>query len=198
MLNNIPGFNAESLGPMGFAIGDQAFTLDGFTSNEIATTFDGVPDLNTFLGGLYGNADQPAATPLAMSQVAGVKVYSGANTMSESSLDDLGGTVSFEPALPTQHFHLDLSATGGKYAAGGSETMGGVGINSGAISSLNGLKVLAQFSHTLLHGPQENVVGRLNSGYLAVVQPTSSGESPSDCGGEQRKLPATEPIYPCR
>ncbi len=176
VLDNIPGVNAESLGPMGFALGDEAFTLDGFTSNEVGSTFDGVPDLNTFLGGLYGNSDQPAATPLAMSQVAGVKVYSGANTMSESSIDDLGGTVSYEPALPTGNFHVDLSATGGEYSAGGSETMGGIAVDSGAISSLNGLKVLAQFSHTLLHGPQENVVGRLNSAYLAVVQPTSSGE----------------------
>lgn len=176
VLDNIPGLNSEAMGPMGFAIGDQAFTLDGFTSNEIATTFDGVPDLNTFLGGLYGNSDQPAATPLAMGQVAGVKVYSGANTMSESSLDDLGGTVSFEPAMPTQQFHLDVSATAGKYSAGGSESMGSLAVNSGAISSLNGLNVLAAFSHTLLHGPQDNVVGRLNSGYLAIVQPTSSGE----------------------
>lgn len=176
VLDNIPGVNAEALGPMGFAIGDQAFTMDGFTSNEIASTFDGVPDLNTFLGGLYGNADQPAATPLAMGQVAGVKVFSGANTMSESSLDDLGGTISFEPALPSDRFQVNLSATGGKYSGGGSETMGSVAIDSGAISALNGLKVLAQFSHTLLHGPQENVVGRLNSAYLSVVQPTSSGE----------------------
>lgn len=176
VLENIPGVNAESLGPMGFLVGDQAFTMDGFTSNEIGTTFDGVPDLNTFLGGLYGNSDQPAATPLAMGQVSGVKVYSGANTMSESSLDDLGGTISFEPALPTQNFHVDLTATGGKYSAGGSESQASVAVDSGAISSLSGLKVLAEFSHTLLHGPQQNVVGRLNSEYLAIVQPTESGE----------------------
>jgi iron complex outermembrane recepter protein len=176
VLNNIPGFNAESLSPMGFLVADQAFTLDGFTSDEVASTFDGVPDLNTFLGGLYGNSDQPAATPLALGQVAGVKVYSGANTMSESSIDDLGGTVSYEPALPTQQFHVDVGMTGGEYAGGGSDTRESIGINSGALSSLNGLNVLANFSHTLLHGPWDNVVGRLNSEYLAVVQPTSSGE----------------------
>jgi len=176
VLENIPGFNSESLGPMGFIAGDQAFTLDGFTSNEVGTTYDGVPDINTFLGGLYGNSDQPAATPIAISQVSGVKVYSGANTMSQSSLDDLGGTVSFEPVLPTQNLHVDLSATGGKYSAGGSESQASFAIDSGAISSLSGLKVLAEFSHTLLHGPQQDVVGRLNSEYLAVVQPTESGE----------------------
>lgn len=176
VLNDIPGVNSEALSPMGFLVADQAFTMDGFTSNEIATTFDGVPDINTFLGGLYGNSDQPAATPLAMGQVSGVKVYSGANTMSESSLDDLGGTISFEPALPTQNFHVDLTATGGKYSAGGSESQASLAIDSGAISALNDLKVLASYSHTLLHGPQQNVVGRLNSEYLAVVQPTESGE----------------------
>lgn len=180
LLNNVPGFNSRSLGAGGFLVSGSAFTLDGFDSSQIGTTFDGIPYINTFLGGFYGGGDQPAATPLGTDQIAGVKVYSGANAQSQSSIDGLGGTISFEPVLPSKKFGVTLGMTGGEYASGpygggGSEAVERFGINSGAISSLNGFRVLAKFSHTLVHGPQPNVVARINSYYLAAVQPTSSG-----------------------
>ena len=150
VLNNIPGVNAQALGPLGFIPSDTAFTVDGFASNEIGTTFDGVPFINTFLGGVYGEGDDQAATPIDPIFVSGVKLYSGANTMSQSSLDDLGGTVAYEAELPTADFNVQLGMTGGMYSGGGSETQEYFGINSGAISSLNGLNVLAKVSHTEL------------------------------------------------
>jgi hypothetical protein len=80
VLNNIPGVNAQALGPLGFIPSDTAFTVDGFASNEIGTTFDGVPFINTFLGGLYGEGDDQSATPIDPIFVSGMKLYSGANT----------------------------------------------------------------------------------------------------------------------
>ena len=182
VLNNVPGFNSRALGAGGFLVSGNAFTLDGFDSSQVGTTFDGVPYINTFLGGFYGGGDQPAATPLATEQIAGVKVYSGANTQSQSSLDGLGGTVAFEPVLPAKKFDVTVGMTGGVYqggpdGGGGSEAVERFGINSGAISYLKGLRVLAKFSHTLVHGPQPGVVARINSYYLAAVQPTNSGEA---------------------
>ena len=176
VLNNVPGFNSRSLGVGGFVVSDTAFTLDGFKSDELGSTFDGVPDLNTFLGGLYGQGDQPIGQPIVAMDLAGANVYSGASTQSQASIDNLGGTISFEPALPTQNFHVDVTGTGGEYSGGGSVGSGILAVNSGAISSLGGLNVLAKFGHTLLHGPWNNVVERLNSFYLAAVQPTSSGQ----------------------
>jgi outer membrane receptor protein involved in Fe transport len=176
VLNNIPGVNAQALGPLGFIPSDTAFTVDGFASNEIGTTFDGVPYINTFLGGLYGEGDDQAASPIDPIFVSGMKLYSGANTMSQSSLDDLGGTLAYLPALPTANFNVQLGMTGGLYSGGGSETQEYFAINSGAISSLNGLDVLAKVSHTNLSGPWENAGGHKNAFYLAAVQPTSSGE----------------------
>ena len=176
VLNSVPGVNAQALGPLGFIPSDTAFTVDGFASNEIGTTFDGVPYINTFLGGLYGEGDDQAATPIDPTFVSGMKLYSGANTMSQSSLDDLGGTLAFLPALPTANFDVQLGMTGGLYSGGGSETQESFAINSGAISSLNGLDVLAKVSHTNLSGPWENTGGHKNAFYLAAVQPTSSGE----------------------
>ena len=176
VLNNVPGFNARALGVAGFIVSNTAYTLDGFPSSELGSTFDGVPDLNTFLGGMFGQGDQPLGQALVPMDVSGAHVYSGASTQSKSSIDDLGGTISFEPALPTHDFHVDVGMTGGVYAGQGSEAQETFAVNSGAIASLNGLNVLAKFQHTLVHGPYDNVVAHLNSYYLSIVQPTSSGE----------------------
>ncbi|MGH8316641.1 MAG: TonB-dependent receptor [Steroidobacteraceae bacterium] len=176
VLNNVPGFDSETLGVGGFVVSDESYSVDGFFSDELGSTYDGVPFLNTFLGGLFGEGDQPIGQPLVAMDVSGANVYSGASTQSDSSIDDLGGTIGFEPVLPTAHFHVDLGMTGGEYNGGGSETQETFGINSGGISSLNGLDVMAKVQHTLLHGPWQNVVERINSYYLAAVQPTSSGE----------------------
>jgi outer membrane receptor protein involved in Fe transport len=176
VLNTIPGVNSQALGPMGFIPSDTAFTVDGFASNEVGTTFDGVPYINTFLGGLYGEGDDQAASPIDPLFVSGMKLYSGANTMSQSSLDDLGGTLAYLPALPSPNFNVQLGVNGGFYAGGGHETQEYFGLNSGAISSLNGLDVLAKVSHTTLDGPWDNVSARKNAFYLAAVQPTESGE----------------------
>ena len=176
VLQNVPGFDSQTLGVGGFVVSDTAFTLDGFTDDELGSSYDGVPYLNTFLGGLFGEGDQPIGQPLVAMDVSGANVYSGANTQSQSSIDDLGGTIAFEPALPSDQLHVDLGMTGGEYQGGGSETQETFGINSGAIDALNGLNVLAKVQHTLIHGPWDNVVERVNSYYLAAVQPTSSGQ----------------------
>jgi iron complex outermembrane recepter protein len=176
VLNNVPGFNSQTLGIGGFIVSDTAFTLDGFTQDELGSSFDGVPDLNTFLGGLYGEGDQPIGQAIVPMDLSGVNVYSGASTQSESSIDDLGGTLAFEPALPSHDLHVDVTGTAGEYNGGGSVSQEVLAINSGAIDSLGGLNVLAKFGHTLVHGPWQNVTAQLDSYYLAVVQPTSSGE----------------------
>jgi iron complex outermembrane recepter protein len=176
VLNTVPGFNSQTLGVGGFIVSDTAFTLDGFTQDELGSSFDGVPDFNSFLGGLYGEGDQPIGQAIVPMDLSGVNVYSGASTQSESSIDDLGGTLSFEPALPTQQFHADLSGTAGEYQGGGSNAQETFVFNSGAIGALDGLNVLAKFQRTLVHGPWQNVVEHMDSYYLAAVQPTSSGE----------------------
>lgn len=176
VLNNVPGFNSQTLGIGGFIVSDTAFTLDGFGQNELGSSFDGVPDLNTFLGGLYGEGDQPIGQAIVPMDLSGVNVYSGASTESQSSIDDLGGTLAFEPALPSHQSYVDVTGTVGEYNGGGSVSQEILAVNSGAIDSWGGLNVLAKFGHTLVHGPWQNVTAQLDSYYLAVVQPTASGE----------------------
>jgi hypothetical protein len=175
VLNNVPGFNARALGVGGFVVSGTAFTLDGFRSSELGTTFAGIPDLNTFAGGFFGNSDQAIGQPLVAMDVSGVHVYSGASTQADSSINDLGGTIAFEPALPGKRFGVKLGVTGGVYAAGGTEMVDHVSVNSGAIKSLHGLRVVAKFERMRVDGPWNNVIEHMNSYYFAAVQPTSSG-----------------------
>ena len=176
VLNNVPGFNARTLGVGGFVVSDTAFTLDGFPSSELGTTFDGVPYVNTFLGGFFGNGDQPIGQPLVAMDVSGAHVYSGASTQADSSIDDLGGTVAFEPAMPSKHFGVRLGVTAGVYQGGGTEMVDHVSVNSGAIKSLHGMSMVAKYERTRINGPWTNVDEHMNSFYFAAVQPTSSGQ----------------------
>jgi len=175
VLNNVPGFNARTLGVGGFVVSDTAFTLDGFPSSELGTTFDGIPDINTFLGGFFGNGDQPIGQPLVAMDVAGAHVYSGASTQADSSIDDLGGTVAFVPAMPAKHFGVRLGVTGGGYQGGGTEMVDHISVNSGAIKSLHGMRIVAKYQRTRVNGPWSNVDEHMNSFYFAALQPTSSG-----------------------
>lgn len=175
VLNNVPGFNAQALGVGGFVVSDTAFTLDGFPSSELGTTFDGVPDINTFLGGFFGNGDQPIGQPLVAMDVSGANVYSGASTQADSSIDDLGGTIAFQPAMPAKHFGVRLGVTSGEYSGGGTEMVDHISVNSGAIKSLHGLRIVAKYQRTRVNGPWQNVDEHMNSFYLAAEQPTSSG-----------------------
>lgn len=176
VLQNVPGFNSQAIGPGGLLIADNLFTLDGFTSTQVGTTYDGVPIINTFLGGVYGAGDAPFVTPMDMSQVSGVKVYSGSNVPSKTSVDSLGGTIAYEPALPGRDFDVQVSVTGGLYQGGGTQKKYGASINSGALEGWGGLDVLAKVSQNKFNGFWTGVSGHINSYYLAAVQPTSSGK----------------------
>ena len=175
VLNNVPGFNSRALGVGGFVVSNTAFTLDGFPSSELGTTFDGVPDINTFLGGFFGGGDQPIGQPLVAMDIAGAHVYSGASTQADSSIDDLGGTIAFEPAMPAQDFGVRLGTTFGVYQGGGTEMVDHLSVNSGAIQSLDGLNMVAKYERTRVNGPWQNVDEHMNSFYFAAVQPTSAG-----------------------
>ena len=175
VLNNVPGFSSRALGAGGLLVGGTAFTLDGFSSTQVGTTYDGVPIINTFLGGIYGAGNAPFVTPMDMSQVSGVNVYSGSNVPSKTSVDSLGGTIAYQPALPTPDFNVKLTGTGGMYSGGGTEKRYGLGVNSGALSGWGGLDILAKVNQTKFNGFWENVSGRMNSYYLAAVQPLRTG-----------------------
>ncbi len=175
VLRNTPGFNILSTGPGNLTASDNVFTLDGFNSDQVGTTFDGVPFVNPFLGGIYGQGDNHGVTPLTTRQFGSVQVFSGANSPAQTSIASLGGTINFLPRMPTSQFGVQLMGGAGSYTGHGSTSTEGVQVNSGAIETLGGLRVLGSYYHTNVTGYQAYTHASIDSYYLAALQPTSSG-----------------------
>lgn len=198
ILKNIPGFNVLSSGPGNLLSSDTAFTLNGFSSSQVGATFDGVPIINTFLGGVYGQGDDHAVTPMTTGQIAGVQVYSGANTPQQNSMNSLGGTINFSPKLPAKASGLDIGVSGGAYARHGGTNSVHVEANSGSIKSLDGFRVLARYGHTNEAGFQQHVYAHLDSYYLAALQPFNDGLSKLSLilihNDEKARMPDTIPL----
>ncbi len=176
VLKHVPGMNVISQGPGNLSATDNEFTYQGFTSAQMASNFDGVPIINTFRGGAGGTGDDHAYTPLTMGQISTVKVYSGANQPSQNGINSLGGTISYEPALPTSKYYLDVDASGGKYGYRGGNYTTGIAVNSGALPG-TGTEMLFKYSYTHAPSFMNNIFAKINSYYFALVQPYNNGLS---------------------
>lgn len=177
VLTTVPGFNVLTQGPANLSAGDNIFTLDGFSSNEVGTTYYGVPQINLGRGGFFGQGDDHAITPLTLGEVGGVKVYSGSNTPSENSIDSLGGTIEFLPKMPLKIFQAGVEADYSSYDGGGDVNTEGFSIDSGDLAGLNGLRVHAAFHHIVEKNFVQNIRGTVNATYLSLVQPFDSNQS---------------------
>jgi len=176
VLKHVPGMNVISQGPGNLSATDNEFTYQGFTSSQMASNFDGVPIINTFRGGAGGTGDDHAYTALTMGQISTVKVFSGANQPSQNGINSLGGTISYEPAMPTSKFYVDLNASGGKYGYRGGNYTTGFSVNSGALPG-TGTEMLFKYSYTHAPSFMNNVYADINSYYAAIVQPYNNGLS---------------------
>lgn len=177
LLRDIPGFNVLSNSPTNLTASDNVFTLDGFTSNQVGATYFGVPIINLGRGGVYGQGDDHAITPLTLHQISTIKVYSGSNTPSENSVSSLGGTLNYVPKLPSKQSGVTVDLSGSGYKGHGNVAGFGVAANSGAVGWLDGFRGLASFHHTRDQSYQKNVHAILNSSYIALQQPYNNGLS---------------------
>lgn len=177
ILRKVPGMNVLSSGPGNLSTATTSqFTFEGFRSSQIAQNYDGVPITNPFDGGTGGTNSNHAYTPLTLGQVAGVKVYSGANTPSQNGINSLGGTIDYQPTKPTNKFYTELSTSGGKYSGIGGSYTESVTVNSGILPS-TGTKLIASYSYTNAPSFMNNIYARINSYFLSVVQPYNNGLS---------------------
>ncbi|MBU2753165.1 TonB-dependent receptor [Acidithiobacillus sp. CV18-2] len=197
VLKHVPGMNVISQGPGNLSATDNEFTYQGFTSSQMASNFDGVPIINVFRGGVGGTGDDHAFTPLTMGQISTVKVFSGANQPSQNGINSLGGTISYEPALPEPKFYIDLDSSGGKYGYRGGNYTSGFAVNSGTLPG-TGTEMLFKYAYT--HAPSflNNVYANINSYYAAIVQPYNNGLSQIKLvavyNNEQARQPTLVPL----
>ncbi len=177
ILRNIPGFSVISSGPGNLTTSDSTFTYQGFNSDQVGVDFDGVPLINTFRGGASGQGDDHALTPIGMGQFSGVKVYSGANTPSETGINALGGTIDYTPTQPGKTFSFSVSGGGGIYTGGtGDSSSAGLAINSGILPYI-GTRMLFSYNYQPYQSYIQHVHSINNNYYFAAVQPYNHGMS---------------------
>ncbi|WP_312260979.1 TonB-dependent receptor [Candidatus Igneacidithiobacillus taiwanensis] len=177
VLRNIPGFTVISSGPGNLTTSDSTFTYQGFNSDQVGVEFDGVPLINTFRGGSNGQGDDHALTPIGMGQFSGVKVYSGANTPSETGINALGGTLDYTPTQPTKNFGVEAFGSGGVYTGGtGDSAAGGLTINSGVLPYV-GTRMLFSYNYQPYQSYIQHVHSINNNYYFAAIQPYNHGMS---------------------
>lgn len=177
ILRNIPGFTVISSGPGNLTTSDSTFSYQGFNSDQMGVNFDGVPLINTFRGGITGQGDDHALTPIGMGQFSGVKVYSGANTPSETGINALGGTMDYTPTQPGKTFSVEVAGGGGIYTGGtGDSAFGGLTINSGVLPYI-GTRMLFSYNYQPYKSYIQHVHSINNNYYFAAVQPYNHGMS---------------------
>ncbi|WP_437558106.1 TonB-dependent receptor [Acidithiobacillus sulfuriphilus] len=176
ILRNIPGMNVVATGPGNLSATNSEFTFDGFNSDQVGSTYDGIPIANPFRGGAAGQAGDHALTPLTLGQISGVSVYSGANTPGQSSIGSLGGTLAYSPKQPSPNPYMDISGSYGMYSHNGSNLSGGITVNSGTIESL-GTRILGSYNYTDSQSYLSHVFSNINSYYLNIIQPYNNGLS---------------------
>lgn len=177
ILRKVPGFNLITTGPGNLITTKTSeFTYEGFKSGQIAQTYDGVPITDPFNGGTGGRVNTRADIPITLSQIAGVKVYSGSGTPSQNTTNTLGGTIAYQAKKPTSKYYTKLSMGGGKYSHSGGVFTTTATINSGKIKN-TGTKILASYSYTDAPSFLNNVKSIINSYYLSLIQPYNHGLS---------------------
>jgi len=176
ILRNIPGMNVVATGPGNLSATNSEFTFDGFNSDQVGSTYDGIPITNPFNGGAAGEAGNHALTPLTLGQISGVSVYSGANTPGESSIGSLGGTLAYSPKKPTSSPYIDISGSYGMYQHSGSNSSGGITVNSGKINNLL-TQIIGSYNYTDSQSYLSHVFSKINSYYFNIIQPYNNGLS---------------------
>jgi iron complex outermembrane receptor protein len=109
-IEKLPGVNFQSADPFGAYEWSTRIVVRGFNQNQMGFTLDGVP-----LGDMsYGNHNGLHVSRAVPSElVSRVSLSQGAGTLGTASTSNLGGTIGFSTAVPTETLGARIEATGG-------------------------------------------------------------------------------------
>lgn len=109
-IEKLPGVNFQASDPFGAYEWSARIVVRGFNQNQMGFTLDGVP-----LGDMsYGNHNGLHISRAIPSElVSRVSLAQGAGALGTASTSNLGGTIEFSSAEPSESFGARIEATGG-------------------------------------------------------------------------------------
>lgn len=113
-IEKLPGVNFQSADPYGAYEWSTRIVVRGFNQNQLGFTLDGVP-----LGDMsYANHNGLHISRAVMSEnIGGVTLSQGAGALGTASTSNLGGTLEFSTASPSDEFGIMTNATVGSDSA---------------------------------------------------------------------------------
>ncbi|MCL4321856.1 MAG: TonB-dependent receptor [Deltaproteobacteria bacterium] len=170
ILNQAPSIHASTSGPNNIRA---RVELRGFGTGEVAQTFDGVPINNMFDGDSSNYMDVRNNVPFTLGDISGVGIYYGVNNPSVDSFDSLGGTINYEPLMPTGKFSANIFGGYGSFAT----RTYGVGINTGKL--WEGIRMYLKVSRDDANNWYNGSAypNRLHSYYMSLIKPYNENRS---------------------
>ena len=168
ILSQKPSIYSYSSGPNGV---HSEIEMRGFNGGQITEEFDGIPLNNLFSGSAQSYTLTYNNIPFTLGDVSSVNIYRGINNPSVNSFDSLGGTINFNPLLPSRKFEATIFGGWGSFAT----TEYGASINSGKLPY--GVRMYLKVSKNNSNGWVQNSNDKNDSIYMSIIKPYNMGRS---------------------
>ena len=168
ILSQKPSIYSYSSGPNGV---HSEIEMRGFNGGQITEEFDGIPLNNLFSGSAQSYTLTYNNIPFTLGDVSSVNIYRGINNPSVNSFDSLGGTINFNPLLPSRKFKATIFGGWGSFAT----TEYGASINSGKLPY--GVRMYLKVSKNNSNGWVQNSNDKNDSIYMSIIKPYNMGRS---------------------
>ncbi len=116
LLGSQPSIFVYTNGPLGV---ETSIYFRAFNSGQFSETYDGVAVNDIFNGGVTGQAENRNNVLITPNNMGAVQIYRGINNPSVNSYNSLGGTINFNPRLPTADFGGEIGTSYGSFGTYG-------------------------------------------------------------------------------
>ncbi len=168
ILSQKPSIYVSTSGPNGVRT---HIYMRAFNGGQITEEFDGVPLNSLFDGSAQNYASVRNNVPFTLGDVSSVNIYRGINNPSVNSFNSLGGTINFNPLMPSRKFGASIFGGWGSFAT----TEYGASINSGKLPY--GIRMYLKASKNNSNGWMQNTSDKNDSYYMSIIKPYNTGRS---------------------
>ncbi|MHB8232674.1 MAG: TonB-dependent receptor [bacterium] len=168
ILNQKPSIYAYSGGPNGV---ESKIYMRGFNGGQITEEFDGIPLNSLFSGSAQSYTLTYNNVPFTLGDISSVNIYRGINNPSVNSFNSLGGTINFNPLMPSKEFEASIFGGWGSFAT----TEYGASVNTGKLPY--GIRMYLKVSKNNSNGWVQNSGDNNDSIYMSIIKPYNMGRS---------------------